>query len=334
MYIVIAVAGSIAVLILAGAAYQSAGLRADARRYPPPGRLVRLESGRKLHVFETGQGSPAVVFEAGISATGLNWRRVQEGVARFARTASYDRAGLGWSSHCGQDRVPSAIVAELREMLCAAAIRPPFVLVAHSFGALVARWFASHYPGEIAGLVLVDPLWPEEWSPMSTQQARLLARGRRLSRRGAFLARIGVVRLALGSLMTGSRLFPRAIGHAAGGRTMGVMDRLAGEVGKMPRELWPMVMAHWCNPGSFLGLSAHLTMLEASLAEARSLAPLRDVPVTVITGARNRAIPAGAVAAISPDARHIMAPNSGHWVHLDEPDLVIEAVRNMVSSAA
>ncbi len=166
---------------------------------------------------------------------------------------------------------------------------------------------------------------------MSAEQARLLARGTNLSRRGALLARIGVVRFALQSLMTGSRLFPRALGHAAGGRGMSVMDRLAGEVGKMPRELWPMVIAHWSNPSSFLGMSAHVAMLEASVAEALSLPPLRNVPVTIVTGARNRPVPAGAVAAVSPGARHIIAPNSGHWVHLDEPDLVIQAVRDMVT---
>jgi pimeloyl-ACP methyl ester carboxylesterase len=179
--------------------------------------------------------------------------------------------------------------------------------------------------------VLVDPLWPGAWSPLSEQQKRMLARGAMLSRRGAFLARIGLVRFALRSLMAGSRFLPRVIGRAAGGRGMGVMDRLAGEIGKMPRELWPMVIAHWSNPDSFLGMAVHLAMLPAGVAEALTLPPLPNTPVTVLTGARNSPMPPGALAAVSPEARHIVAANSGHWVHLDQPDLVIQAIQDVVS---
>src|SRR3981189_478510 len=79
-------------LAAAGFLYEKLGERADARRFPPSGR--KIES---LHLYESGDSGPTVVFESGIAATSISWRLVQPRVAQFARTVSYDRAGLGSS---------------------------------------------------------------------------------------------------------------------------------------------------------------------------------------------------------------------------------------------
>src|SRR4051812_18492736 len=81
----------------AGAVYQSIGLARDARRFPPPGRLIDIGDVR-LHAVCRGQGTPAVIFESAIAASSLSWSAVQPGVARMTSTCTYDRAGLGWSS--------------------------------------------------------------------------------------------------------------------------------------------------------------------------------------------------------------------------------------------
>lgn len=323
------IAVALAALILIGLLYQRLGLRRDARRFPAPGRSFDI-GGQRLHLYELGAGDPAVILEAGISATSLNWRHIQHAVSGFTRAVAYDRGGLGWSGPCLTPRTPSDIARELRTLLRAAAIEPPYVLVGHSFGALVVRRYALLYPEEVAGLVLVDPLQPGEWAPLSPRQRRTLTIGLRLCRRGAMLAHIGLVRLAVASFRAGSRLLPATLDKTVGVRGTSVMNRLIGEIAKMPREVLPIVTAHWSDPKSFHGIAAHLEALPAAAGEMLDAPPLQAVPVTVLTAGRNSPVSEDSIRAVSEDARHIVAHDSGHWIHLDQPTLVIDAVRQVV----
>jgi pimeloyl-ACP methyl ester carboxylesterase len=318
-------------LVAAGIVYQWIGLRGDAVRFPPPGRLVQAGPHR-LHIYELGQGSPTVVLEAGISATSVNWRRVQTDVATFTRVLSYDRAGLGWSDPARTPRTACQITEELHEMLHTAGMRPPYILVAHSFGALVVRLYAMRYPGEVAGLVLVDPLRPQEWHPLSAEQRWNLRGGAFLSSWGSFLARFGVVRFTLARLARGSSGLPRFIGRATStGAGLATMERLVGEVRKMPQELWPAIISHWCHPKSFASMSGHLAELPASVASVIAAEPL-SVPVTILTGATSGTKwNPGELRGISTETSHIIAQKSGHWIQLDEPELVVDAVRELVT---
>jgi pimeloyl-ACP methyl ester carboxylesterase len=318
-------------LTAAGLLYQLLGVRRDAVRCPPPGRLVKA-GAQRLHVYETGEGDPTVVLEAGISATICNWQRIQPEIAKFTRVLSYDRAGLGWSDRARTPRTASQIVEELHEMLLTADVPPPYVLVGHSFGGIVARLYTMRYPGEVAGIVLVDPVLLEEWHPLSAERKRMLIGGAILSRWGGLLARFGVVRFTLARLARGKSALPRAIGRAtSSGKGLATMERLIGEVQKMPRELWPAIVSHWSHPKSFASMGGHLAKMPESVASVIDAAPL-DVPVTMLTGVRSLTKwPADGPARVSTNTTHIVAENSGHWIQLDEPALVIEAVREMVS---
>ncbi len=137
MYIVFWIFSAAAFLLLAGFAYQSIGSHRDRLRYAGLGRWVTIDQGYKLYLLEQGAGGPTVLFEAGIGATNLNWRHIQETVSRFTGTASYDRGGLGWSSRCRTARTPVNIAQELHDLLEHAEIKPPYILVGHSFGGLV-----------------------------------------------------------------------------------------------------------------------------------------------------------------------------------------------------
>lgn len=320
------------VVVAAGIVYQWVGIRRDAVLYPPPGRLVDVGSQR-LHIYETGQGSPTVILEAGISATCVNWRSVQNAVAGFTRVVSYDRAGLGWSDPARTPRTAERITEELHELLRAANIPPPYILVAHSFGALVVRLYAMRYPEEVAGLVLVDPLRPQEWHPLSEEQRRNLRGGAFLSNWGALLARFGVVRFTLSRLGRGSSALPRFVGRATStGAGLATMERLVGEVRKMPKELWPAIISHWCHPKSFASMGRHLAELPASVASVIDSKPLDGVPVIMLTGVTSRTKwNAEELPTISNDTTHIVARNSGHWIQLDEPELVVNAVRDLVT---
>lgn len=134
--------------------------------------------GHLMRMWITGEGSPAVVFESG--GSGANgaplemWERVQPAVAGFARTVSYDRAGSGRSAPGPLPRDARQVARELHTALAHAGVPPPYILVGHSFGGPLIRVFADLYPGEIAGLVLVDP----------TQEEFIAWQGKRAAQRG------------------------------------------------------------------------------------------------------------------------------------------------------
>jgi pimeloyl-ACP methyl ester carboxylesterase len=320
-----------AVLVLAGVIYQATGAAADRRRYPPPGRMVDI-GGCHLHLID-GASGPPVIFESGISATCLSWTQVRAEVARFARACAYDRAWLGWSDPSTSPRTTTAIIDELHALLEAARIPRPYILVGHSFGGMLVRAYAAKYPDHVAGLVLVDPLSASEWLNASPAHTKMLRFGVKLSNRGAWLARIGVVRAALALLVAGGRRVPQFIAKVGSGRGESVISRLVGEVRKMPEETWPMVRSHWCLPRTFLGLAGYLDSLPISSAEALALGETGAIPVTVLSAANathEQLKEREAWAHLSPRGKHIRAQKSGHWIQLDEPELVVEAIRDML----
>ncbi|OYT91850.1 MAG: hypothetical protein CFE43_11410 [Burkholderiales bacterium PBB3] len=129
----------------------------DGSTYTQAQKLVEIEPGRRLNLYCAGNGSPTVIFESGLGVPMSNWGFVQPVVAHKTRTCTYDRAGLGFSDAANRASTSQHIVDDLHRLLVAAAIKPPYVLVGHSSGGLTQRLFASTYPSEVVGMVLVDP---------------------------------------------------------------------------------------------------------------------------------------------------------------------------------
>jgi pimeloyl-ACP methyl ester carboxylesterase len=125
--------------------------------------IAALIDGRRLFGLVVGEGKTTVVLDAGLGGTSDDWAPIQLGVAQFATAFSYDRAGLGRSEKAAIPRTCPEIVADLRHLLSAVALRPPYVLVAHSWSGINARWYAQQHPGEIAGMVLVDPAHEDKY---------------------------------------------------------------------------------------------------------------------------------------------------------------------------
>jgi pimeloyl-ACP methyl ester carboxylesterase len=317
---------------LSGFLYQAAGSARDQRKFPPPGRLVNI-AGSRWHLVDAGQGSPTVIFESGIAASSLNWTALQVEVARFTRACAYDRAWLGWSDPAASPRVAEQLVDELHSLLAAAQVPPPYVLAGHSFGGLLVQAYAVAHPSEVAGLVLIDPLPPSEWAHASGDRLRTLRWGIRLSRRGALLARLGVVRMSLALLYGGGRRIPKLVARLTSGRAESTLSRLVGEVQKMPPQVWPMVQAHWCQPQAFIGMAEYFKALPESAEQAPALGDLPQIPVAILSAGNStpeQLAERDAIAGRSPRGKHVVVPNSGHWIHLDQPRVVIEAIREMI----
>ncbi len=340
MSVVAILLGFLAVLILAGIVYQAAGTSRDARRFPAPGRIVDA-GGLRVHMREmepenVPAGTPTVVLEAGIAATSLSWSKVAPEVAKFARVVSYDRAGLGWSDASPRPRTPPHIAEELKTLLDRAGVPRPLVLVGHSFGGYCVRTYAQKFPDEVAGMVLVDSVHPAEWEHITPQQRRMIRGAVLFSRIGGFLARVGFVRFVLARLERGATSAPKAAARAFGPSAEKFLGRIVGEVRKLPPEAVPLVRMLWCQPRCFQSVARYISSLSASAAVVASLGGLVAMPLAVLSGSHPsepRAREQEDLARLSSNSKHVIASESAHWIHLDEPELVVQAIREVVETA-
>lgn len=143
--------------------------------------------GYRVFTSQAGSGELVVVFEAGLGEDTSTWNKVLPKVAEFSHTLAYDRAGLGESDPSPNPKSVEQMVKEMHSVLNAAHVSPPYVLVGHSLGGAVVELFAHVYPGEVAGLVLVDPedgrlldrlkarLSKEEWEAREKMLAQMMA---------------------------------------------------------------------------------------------------------------------------------------------------------------
>jgi pimeloyl-ACP methyl ester carboxylesterase len=224
------------------------------------------------------------------------------------------------------------VAAELRATLLTAGIQPPYILVGHSFGGLVMQRFALDYPAETAGVLLLDPMRTDEWPPINAARHATVARAQRLTRIGLHCARFGITRLAVRSLLCRSAQFSGFLIRHAGSKGEYLAGRLNSEIGKMPPQVRPSIAAHWSAPRFYRGLLAHLNAVHATVVEMHETEPIRETPVVVVTPAGSS--PIEDLSKYGPRSREMIAERSRHWVHLDDPDLVIRTILEMANEAA
>lgn len=294
-------------LLLIGTIYESLAEAADARAYPPPGQLVDV-GGYRLHLHCTGTGSPTVVIDAGLGDWSTSWAFVQQEVAKTTRVCTYDRAGLGWSEAGPLPRDAQHHAQELHTLLQNAAVPGPLVMVGHSLGGLDVRIFAHDYSSEIAGVVLVDSMSPNQITPPPATEASA-TQSQPFSIQ-ATLARFGVARVVV-KLLSG--LFP-------------VM--LPGQ-----EAYYPL----YVRPQTFQTTANEYQGVPASGAQAAAVRSFGDRPLIVLTAKLNDnpGWPAwqSELLQLSSNSRQIIAANSGHTVQMDEPQVVVEAMLQMIQQA-
>ena len=292
--------------------------------------------GHRLYLACAGVGSPTVVFDAALGASSLSWSLVQPAVASRTRTCAYDRAGFGWSDAGPLPRTAGRIARELHDVLRSADVQPPHVLVGHSFGALVVRIFAARYPTDVSGLVLVDPADPQEWLDPGEHEQRQIARGVRLCRYGVGAARMGIARVVAGLVEVGALAPARAlVGLVSRGGLGRTDEEILAPIWKLPPDARQALKRFWTQPKFFEALGSQIESICTSAREVRDaeLTAPADLPITVISApmasARRRQLHA-AIAARSRWGRHVVAREGGHWIPLDEPATVVDAVLDMV----
>jgi pimeloyl-ACP methyl ester carboxylesterase len=330
----IAIAGLI--LLLAGWLYQRFGTARDQQRYPAPGALVDVGSHR-LHCLVIGEGNPTVIFESGLMSTVLSWRDLQPEIAKTTRTVSYDRAGLGWSDPGPETRDAGQIVNELRILLDRVRILPPYVLVGHSFGGLTTRLFAARYPEEVCGLVLIDPVVPGEWNPGSERNQKSIRVGSRILRRAAAMSRWGVLRFLAFLMRAGAGALAEPLVRAISrGAPKGDGTTKSPLFWNLPEAERGMAHVFWVQEKFAKTIASQLQCLPGGCAQVAAAGSLEGISITVIsaanTPAERRAEQIG-TARLSSRGKHLVATRSGHWVMVDEPELVIQAIKEAIERA-
>lgn len=153
----------------------------EAASYAKPHQLVDIGGGRKLNLYCMGDHGPTVLFDAGGSDWSVVWAMVQPAIAKEARACAYDRAGMGYSDPARGPRTPAAIADDLHELIKAAKLPGPAVLVGHSLGGFNVKLHAALYPEDVSGLVLVDPADERTWD--RTRDAMRAKYGERVAAR-------------------------------------------------------------------------------------------------------------------------------------------------------
>lgn len=296
-----------------------------------PGTVVDVD-GTPMHAVVQGSGKPVVVIESGLGGGVLEWEAVAADLARDVTVVRRDRPGLGWSAPDDPaavqppgERTPAAVARGLRLMLARLELDGPFVLVGHSLGGLYVRAFASLYPDETAGVVLVDP--SHEDVPRLSATMRWATR-----------AQVVVSRVLIGCGKPGRNLLRSIQAKALASECAIPMSASTAAVLRQAEEL-----TH--RPGVPEAIGAEFAAVMPSYEEIRGLrtsAPFPPVPLRVISQGRPRPsrtmarwqqqwqqLHAGLLE-LSPDGAHLLAEHSGHLVPLEQPEIIIGAVRDVL----
>jgi uncharacterized protein (TIGR02145 family) len=310
--------------------------------FPPPGKLVDV-GGWRLHLNCTGEsraGQPTVILEPGLGDFSVEWSLVQPGVAKFARVCSYDRAGDGWSDWGPHPRTFRQIVYELHTLLDKAGVKPPLVLVGHSYGGWLARLYAFTYPSDVAGMALVDVGADDPWR---------MTNGK-LARSSELVKGVSIPAIKTSGPLRLSDIPPEALRQMKAGAQSLVPHANDPPRDKLPPEAqrmrgWALGqlghIAAGVNPFEIEELAA----LRAQ--QVKSEYPFGDKPLIVLTrgipeehGPDGKALEEerrrnhAAVAKRSRQGKLIVATRSGHHIQMDEPELVIQSIRDVVDAAS
>lgn len=274
----------------------------------PPGKLIGIGS-HVLHINCAGsRNGPTVLFESGLGGTWLDWVRVQPEVSRFARACSYDRSGYGFSERGpALARSTEQVVDELETLLVYASLPPPYVLVGHSLGGMSMRLFAHRNPEVVAGLVLVDATHEQQFERFAAAGLRVPA----VPNRRSFV-------------ISNQWQIPEGL----------------------PESVRTVAQSLVLRPGAVRSLYDELFHMQDSARQMIAARPhLPDVPVHVLVHGKSPGTSPDSVlryrlwrelqselAAQGSRGELMVAADSGHYIHLDEPELVVNAIRSIVAN--
>ena len=303
---------------------------ASATDPQPTGQLISI-GNRKLHIHCTGTGSPTVVVENGGAAFSFDWALVQSEVARFTRICTYDRAGYAWSDPGPEFDTFDQATHDLHLLLTNADVRGPYVLVGHSLGGMLIRFYQAKYPNDVVGMVLVDSSHEDS------------------------LQHVGLKVVRIPEL--NAKQFQALIDEAKANRPNNpepdlVPTTIFPPYDKLPPQyqtlhLWALQKMLPLVKSWGLNLQFDLSRLHEMLVASPH--PLRNLPLAVLTATNFDVVQAsgttveqarqdhlrlqGELTKLSTNSRQIMVSSSGHEIYIYKPEVVVHSIAAVITSA-
>lgn len=311
----------------------------------PDGSLkVEVAPGRSLQAVCAGAGDRTVIFDAGGSDWSSIWAPIMPSVAKYARACAYDRAGLGASDPAPGPRSPIAVVEDLHSLIQTISPRKPVVLVGHSLGGFNMKLYAALYPKDVAGLVLLDPSEERAWDRtrialVGKYGSALAARAELVDHR--FLEQLidkfrnCVAEAGVKGLEEGSAIYKRCtdpprpqIGIALAKERGRVMAG-AGYQAAQASELAGSVYGSTADDAGYARLFRPGLLGRRPMVVLTHVEPPSDDPIDRLWADQGRAL-ARETARLSRAGEHHLVDRSGHYLQLDRPDAVIDAIERVV----
>lgn len=302
------IVGLLLIIILTGFVYEQFMRFKANRQFNSLGKQIDIGL-HKLNYLELGHGKPEVIFESGLDGGGfLTWSKVQPKVAKFASTLAYNRAGILWSERGNNPKTCDKMADELYFLLKKTNHKGPYILVGHSLAGYMLRSFIEKHPNEVAGIIFVDVAHPKQNNKTNLPPTSILN----------FLNSIGIARIISTNHQYSNTLFNEKFNIIA--RSFGYKS-------------FPTVFEEY-------------HCVEKLAAEADKINSFGNIPLYILTGTNEKMnlenMPKKffntkleqqkSLLKLSTNSKQIMAKNSGHFIQFDEPDLVIEAIRQLVEN--
>lgn len=271
-----------------------------ATPFPPsPGQRYDV-GGYFVHIHCLGQGSPTVIVDVGLGDDSTDWLEIQKNVSAETKICVFDRPGYGWSDFGPQPRDSNRIALELETLLPMADLAPPYVMVGHSFGGYNIRVFTANNPGKVTGMVLVDASHEDQYDRFNINLPN------RFGRTGTTI------------------ILPKAT------HNMSHADKHA-----MLRER------------AYHAASAEISSLGDSAAQVKQLDALSPIPLVIVSRGKPEWFGDAVQQArektwngmqqelflLSPLSRHVFAHQSGHDIPFEQPEIIIEAINEIVEDS-
>lgn len=305
-------------LLIAGFVFERIS-RNTAAKINPDGGFAEVGDHR-LHYFKKGNSGPTVVFETAFDPTGhLQWYNIQRELPAFFTTLSYDRAGILWSERGQNPKSGEYITDELHLLLENANVPKPYILVGHSFGGTLVRFFVNKYPEDVAAVILVDSQCPNDEKYLSPELFKMVNQG---LPKGflQFANNFGLARLMF------KNMFPKD-------------KEYQYQNSIMPALLYKSADA----------LLEEQDQMRSIKNEASKINSFGDIPLYVLTAADEKRFDSfikdrklelemknawtamqNDLLLLSTKSKQILVPNSGHYINQEQPKVIENIIIDMI----
>lgn len=315
------------IFLLITSIYHAFATRRERQKYPPPGQLIDV-GGYKLHLYSAGEGSPTVVFDHSIGSLGWSNYWVFQELAKTTRVVICDRAGYGWSEPSPKPRTSEEVVQEFDTLLTKAGIKSPYIFVGNSFGGYTARLYAHKFPGKVVGMVLTHAIHEETALnfPVSLKiMAIVFLVGFKTTQ---IVAALGIVRLA---------------------GLLGFFEFFKKELRNFPQEELSRIKLSYYLSKHWEAMFREVRDIKKSSLQMKQTNSLGNMPLVVISVSNflkrsflTAWLPLRQVdeswkkmqaelVKLSCNSKEIIAEKSGHFVWVDEPEVMVQAIRELVA---